>query len=347
MKTPPSLRGHRFYEGRTFGSEAEFNPLTEVLNEGFDVLSTYGQDRHIFSRPLGEDAENVLNSVVHADRTYADYGWRHVVRNEFLPLALKRAPGAGAWLPNYQSHLFGSGMISARMTEWYAQHGVPHPLLFSGVTMMTAHLLNEAVENDGRRAWNEDATTDLLVFDLGGIALWNNDWMQRTFSGRVRLTNWASQPSYNPVTRTMENTGQYFSLRAPMPGATSWRIAYVFGMSGGVGLAREFSDGNTLSMVGGVEAVQNPITDARTGAKGATLKPETGIYYDRDGSLLWSLKIGSPSGAVSWITMNAYPGLFRVGSVAPGLWLQLPKDGGVRFGVVSRWGVGVGAGSAR
>ena len=83
--------------------------------------------------------------------------------------------------------------------------------------MMSAHFLNEAVENNGWRAYNEDATTDLLFFDLGGILLWRNQHLQRAFSGRFQLSNWTGQPSWNPVSRTIENTGQYFVLRGPIP----------------------------------------------------------------------------------------------------------------------------------
>src|SRR4051812_37991902 len=37
----------RFYTGKEYGSESVFNPLTHVLNEGFDVLSISSADRHI------------------------------------------------------------------------------------------------------------------------------------------------------------------------------------------------------------------------------------------------------------------------------------------------------------
>src|SRR5581483_7875553 len=71
---------HRFYTGKTYGTEAEFNPVTEVLNEGFDVLGTRGQDRHIFRRDLGGDARNVLSSALNPIHTFSSYGWRYVLR---------------------------------------------------------------------------------------------------------------------------------------------------------------------------------------------------------------------------------------------------------------------------
>src|ERR1043166_3764037 len=48
---PAKHGGRRFYTGKSYGTESEFNPLTEFLNEGFDVLSSRGQNRRVFDRP--------------------------------------------------------------------------------------------------------------------------------------------------------------------------------------------------------------------------------------------------------------------------------------------------------
>lgn len=336
---------YRFYTGKAYGSESMFNPLTEILNEGFDVLALRGQNRHIFARGLGPDAVNVWHSLIHADATYRNYGWS-VLRNEFLPISSQRQAGGGSWLPNYQSHLLGSGMVSRRMTEWFELHAVPHPALWSGATMMAAHFANETVENNGWRTWNEDATTDLLVFDLGGILIWHNTYVQRAFSGRFQLTNWTGQPSFNPVDRTLENTGQLFVLRGPIPRTSDWRWFYLFGMSGAGGVSRAIGGGNAISVGLGLDAVENPITDSTRMTKGATLKPKGAIYLDRNGSLLASASVGSPRGMSSWLTANVFPGVVRVGRFSPGLWMQLPRAGGIRAGVISSWGVGLGGGSS-
>jgi hypothetical protein len=348
---PPKV--YRFYTGKTYGSEAAFNPLTEVLNEGYDVLGMRGQNRQIFRRGFEVDARNVLRSVAHFPQTYSNYGWR-VVRNEFLPITSTRVPGGGSWLPNYEAHLLGSGMVSRKMTEWYDMHGFDHPAIFAGATMMTAHFLNEVVENNGFSRLNEDATTDLLFFDLGGIALWQTDFMQRAFSGSFQLTNWPGQPSWNPASATLENSGQSFVIRGPIPKMESWRWFYLFGLTGSGGITRVLRGGNALSVGFGLDAVDNPVVDSLTGAKGATLRPKGAIYYDRNGSLLWSLTIGSPNGLRSWLAANVYPGFLGFAGVKPGLWVQLPRrdplaehDGKLRLGIVSSWGVGLGAGARR
>ncbi|MEO7083139.1 MAG: hypothetical protein ABI085_02405 [Gemmatimonadaceae bacterium] len=40
--------------------------------------------------------------------------------------------------------------------------------------------------------------------------------------------------------------------------------------------------------------------------------------------------------------MNIYPGVVGSGLWSPGLWIQAVRGGGVRYGIVSRYGVGLG-----
>jgi hypothetical protein len=139
------------------------------------------------------------------------------------------------------------------------------------------------VENNGFRRLNEDCTTDLLIFDPGGMLLWQNDWIDRQFSGRLRLVNWPLQPSINPKYGTMENAGQNFVLRGPIPFSGNWRWFYLFGLSGVGGVTRVFTGGNALSVGFGADAIENPVVDTLLGQKGATLRPKGAIYYDRNG----------------------------------------------------------------
>jgi hypothetical protein len=348
---------YRFYTGKTYGSDAAFNPISEVFNEGFDVLGLFGQNKHIFNRGFEGDLHNIWRSVYHFDQTYRNYGWK-VVKNEFLPITSTRVPGGGSWLPNYEAHIFGSGMVSRKMTEWYDMHGYPYPVILGALTMYAAHFTNETVENNGFRRLNEDATTDLLFFDLGGILLWQDDLMQRAFSGRIRLVNWPLQPSYNPRSETLENAGQNFVLRGPLPFGPSWRWFYLFGLSGAGGVTRVLHDGHAVSVGFGVDAIENPVVDTLLGAKGATLRPKGAIYYDRNGSLLWSVAIGAANGLRSPVSANIYPGWLQIAGLKPGLWIQVPRkpkagdpegvhDGAIRVGIVSSWGVGLAAGAKR
>jgi hypothetical protein len=336
----------RFYFNTPIGSESEFNPATEILNEGFDVLRTNSQDRHVFTRNYTIGAKNVWRSVTHADATYRFYGYGRALRNEWLPLTTSNDNGGGAWVPNYEYHFLGGGMISVRMTEWFQQHDVPHPELMSFATLMTSHYINEIVENASSTLPNEDATTDLLLFDLGGIALWHIDAVQRLFSGPLQLTNWPGQPSVDIPSGTLENARQQFILRAPLPWTRDWKLFYDFGLSTLLGASRQFANGDAVSAGAGLDAIDNPVVDPRTGAKGATLRFKGGIFYDRRGSLLWSALAGSRTD-VAIADVNVYPGLLHIGRLSPGVWLQVPRAGGLRVGIATSWGIGIGHGPER
>jgi hypothetical protein len=230
-------------------------------------------------------------------------------------------------------------MISARMTEWYAWHGASHPALLSGVTMMSAHLLNEMIENGDSRLPNEDAVTDLYVFDVGGILLFRSARVQRLFSDRLELTNWPGQPSFDFARRTIENAGQQYVLRVPLPRTRRARLFYAFGVStlGGVSIGRR--GGTSVSIAAGADAVDNPVIDPATGRRTVVLRPNAGVFVDRGGSLLVSLVRTSQSDAL--LAANVYPGVVRVGGVSPGLFAQALRGGGVRLGLAAPLGVGI------
>lgn len=331
----------RYYARRDFGSEAQFNPLTQIVNEGYDILRTRFEDRHVFSRDYATGVRNVARSLWHFDRTYRFYGVANAARNEWLPVTTPRSAGGGAWVPNYEYHLLGAGMISVRMEEWFEQHDMPHPALLSAATLMASHVLNEVVENGAQRSLNEDAVTDLMIFDPAGLLLWRLDAVQRFFSGPVQMTNWPGQPSIDVVHHTLENAGQQYILRAPIPFVRDWSVFYDFGMSTLLGLSRRGAQGSAWSGGLGLDAVDNPVVDDRTGAKTATLAFKGGLFYDRDGSLLFSILAGSRRG-VARLTINFYPGMLNVAGTHPGFWFQIPDHGAARFGIATRLGIGLG-----
>lgn len=328
----------RFYANRPFGSEAEFNPFSILINEGYDQLRT-STERPLFSQPYGIGAETVLRSLVHADRVLRNFGYRNWLRDEVFPLSLKSG-GGGQWYPNYQLHLWGSGMTYARLIEWFEQHGAEqHPRLAAGATAMAFHFLNEVIENGGSRVDNEDALTDLLVFDTGSIILWNQDWITRVFSGSVEMTDWPGQASFGLPGKTIENAYSMVMLRVPLPRTADWKLLTTAGNAFLLGVSRRASGDYWISASGGFDPSDNPIIDPATGKKSVTLEANAGVFLDRDGSLLVSFitKGGSNNGP----TLNVYPGVLRVGSASPGLWAQQIRGGGFRFGIVSRWGVGL------
>lgn len=329
---------HRFYDSRAYGSEAEFNPLSILVNEGLDQLRT-SSHRGLLTFPYRQSAVVVLHSLANPERVLRHYGYRAWLRNEVFPLTTK-AQGGGQWYPNYQLHLFGSGMTYARLAEWYEQHGyTAHPRILAGVTAFAFHFLNEMIETGPTFRDDEDSLTDLMIFDPASIILWNQGWVLHRFGGRLEMTDWQGQASVGEPGTTIENAYSMVMLRAPLPRTDDWKVMTTAGNAFLLGVSRRVGAEYWLTASGGFDPADNPVIDTRTGAKTATLLPDVGLFVDRNSSLLVSFisKGGSNNGA----TLNVYPGVLRMGRVSPGLWVQGIRGGGLRFGVESRIGLGL------
>lgn len=341
--TPPATRDtvRWFYHGLEDGSESQFNPLTQVLNEGFDMLRQENRNRRLATLPYRQAARNVLGSMIHADSAIRNYGMWNALRNEVLPISFN--PNDAQWMPNYTVHLIGSGMVSQRMTEWYQAHDVPHPLVMSALTMYTAHFINEAVEDGGRlnRPANVDPIADLYIFDLAGILLYRTDRFRRLFHNDVvELTSWGGQPTISSPEGTLENTTQEFVLRTALPRTEMWRGFIGFGVSTVAGLSYGDRTGTSISIAGGADAVKSPIIDTLTDKRTVLMKPYGGIFIDRNNSLLFSAMLRDSKEVIA--IANLYPGAIRVKGFTTGLWVQALRGGGWRFGIVPTWGLGVG-----
>jgi hypothetical protein len=333
----PSTPG-RFYVPRDYGSDAQFNPVSVILNHGFDQLRT--SRRHdITAYPFGASIGAVTRSVLRPDRSLRHYGYSTWLTHELLPLSLKRS-GGGQWYPNYTLHLFANGVTYVRLEDWFAAHGVEdHARLAAGVSSFAFHLLGEAVENGPTADRGVDALTDLLVFDPASILLWNQSWMRRWFSGRLEARDWYGQLSVGIPGKTVENAYSMVVVRAPIPGTSNWRMLVSHGYVFLVGFSRRTVGDDWLSVGAGADAPVTPVIDSTTGRKTALLEANTGVFYDRNGSLLASLV--TRGGSDNGLTLNVYPGVLRFGPVRPSFWLQQNRGGGVRFGLSSKLGIGV------
>jgi hypothetical protein len=328
----------RFYHGFPYGSEAGFNPLSIVIDEGFDQIRTSPR-RNIADFPYGDSFAAVVRSVVRPDRPIRRYGFGNWIRDEVLPLSTRGA-GGGQWYPNYTLHLFGSGVTYVRMADWYALHGAAaHPRLAAGITVFAYHFLNELNENGPHADDGVDALTDLLVFDPASVLLWNMDWTQRLFSERLTVSTWQGQPSWSVPGHTIENAFSMVMLRAPVPRTRDWGLLLTQGNAFLAGVSRRVGDSSWVTIGAGADAPANPVIDTVTGKKTAVLQRNMGVFVDRNGSLLASFiaRGGSDIGA----TINVYPGVLGVGRVHPGLWVQQNRGGGMRFGIVGRVGLGI------
>jgi hypothetical protein len=332
-----------FYKGARPGTDLAFNPVSVVLNEGFDILQV-GSDRHVLQRNYSSGARAVVRSLGAPISTIRAYGTADWLRDEVLPLSSNDGGGA-AWFPNYLLHFIGSGMVSARLREWYEAHGVAHPQRWSVLTMYTAHLLNEVNELTGFDGRSEDTITDLLLFDALGQVAFSSSRVQRAFSNRhFRLGSWPLQPVLTLPGQTLENVGQYFVFKWQPVTDSRWGVLYTTGMNGVLGVSYLRTDGVTVSMAAGSRSDSLVVVNPTTNAKIARLQRDAALYVDRDNSLLLSVRYQHREEAD--LSINLYPGVLRIGAWSPGLWAQHRLAGGLQFGIAGRWtpGIGVSAG---
>jgi hypothetical protein len=300
-KQPAATAPGRFYRGLAYGSEAQFNPLTELLNEGFDMFRSDNRNRRLGDFPFERASTNVLRSLVHADSALRAYGWKNTLTDELLPLSWGTS-GGPQWLANYTCHFLGSGMVSARMVEWYQARGASHPVALSAISMFAAHFTNEIVEDAGadRRDHPLDAVVDLYLFDVAGFLAFRHEGMQRLFGERLELTNWQGQAtltaSENRIGNTrLENTGQEFVLRFGLPRTDRVRGMVAWGPYSMGGISIGSREGTSVSLAGGGDIKSR--TDELTGDRSHAVQPYGGVFVDRRGSLLGSVVVkNSPRG---------------------------------------------------
>jgi hypothetical protein len=331
-----------FYHGRTFGSEATVNPVSLLLNSGFGILQYTNRSRDLWDVHYATGWKNVTYNLRHPFRAIEAYGWSTFLGNEFYPSDLSKK-NAQYW-PNYQNHLIGGGMNYVEMAEWYRYHGVGSPKLLAMATMAVDHLLNEVVENNAFVGNNVDPLADLYFFDPMGIVLFSIDGVPRFFAETLNLSDWPSQPTFNPTARTIENHGVNYSIKWRLPFSDRVSLFYYWGLTGLVGASYRTNGADNLSVGAGLRAKELVESgDQSNGRKlTADLTWNVGVFFDRENSLLASMIVSGISDYT--VHVNVYPGVITVGRFSPGLFCAVGRDGRVISGIsVASFPVGLAA----
>lgn len=342
---PPSARpgpdGPYFYRGWDFGSQRTFNPITMLLNTGFDSFQFPNEDIHVFSYDYGTSAKEVGEALAHPIRTGGKRGWPSFLRDEIFPLRFTTRDAA--WVPNYALHLVGLGMDYAQLDEYYRAHGIPAAAPLAALTALSAGVLNEMMETDGGGAPAPPAmVSDLYVFNIGGVLLFSSRSVRRFFARRLLLADWSEMPTFM-TDGTLQDVGQYFVVKPALPGLERTRLFVRFGLAAMVGVSRIGSDGSAWSVgVGqtGVRHVIEPVTLAER----INLDWTAGIFYDRANSLLASL-VWARS-ARSRFKLDVYPGLLPGVGRDLGAWMALDEAWRLHIGIVAGFAGGLGVGHA-
>lgn len=321
-----------FYKGYDYGNQALFNPVYVIINGGFDMMQVGGR-RNLSDLQFGPGLKNVLKNLGDPFKVINHYGWHNFISDEVLPLSLNKN-NAQFW-PNYTLHLIGGGMEYAAAKEWYEYHNYPAPAILSAFTIMTYHMINEAVEMDSNKGESVDPIADIYIFDIAGILLFTSDNVKRFFAEDLNLADWSMQPSYSLTNNELHNMGQFFSIKWRIPFFERWYLFYYFGTNGVGGLSYKFDDGSALSFGAGAAASDLIRVNSKINKNSVKLVGNIGVFYDRNNSLLASLSLSFKTDY--WANLNIYPGIIKFDKFSPGLWLAYNEDKKMVLGITFNW----------
>jgi hypothetical protein len=330
----------RLYKSLPYGSQSVFSPLTVIANKGFDHLQANNANRDLRQFDFGamgvavDAARRPFDAIEHYP------GWSKWLRTEILPMGFNSEDAR--WAVNYSEHMIAGGLTYRKLAEWFDENGYPAPRVLSAITTFGSSVLNEAAEFQGQRVAASSTVADLFVFDLGGVILFNWDWPVRFFGGTLQASDWSTLASLTFPNGHLQNNGQYYIIKVPLP-KTESRLFARFGMGVQGGVSQPIGRDESLSFSLGVDTEVRHV-DPVTRDETISMAFSGGLYWDRNNSLLASLT-ASPTD--NRIVLNVFPGVLPGAATNLGVWTAYRKDGQVLFGLVHRRMLGMGLGYGR
>lgn len=328
-------RAYTFYRPDvTVGTEGQFGPLNVLMNLGFDVLRQPAYNDNPFERHYGTAFLNVWRNVTNPRWAIeGSGGLGHVVSNEVFPYRGLGESG-GQFAPNYSLHLLGEGMVSRKLGEWYAHRGVRFPYAAGIATTFLAQLMNELSENGDFVGPNADPVVDLLMFNVLGYVLFALAPVRHFFATHLRLNFWPDQPAIDLRSGRLVNVGENTAFKIALP----WTRARVFAYASNqamFGLSIPLDRRDTLSLGLGIAVVDLATVVHESGGRAVVIGREKnyefGAFWDREESLLASIRVGGTSNP--HLALNVYPGLVRFGSYSAGLFVVAGRYDGYSLGI--------------
>jgi len=321
-----------FYTGKDYGSEAVFNPISSIINGGFDIFQVQ-RNRDLRSVTFAAGFNNVMRNIKDPLTPVHNYGAWNFIKDQIIPFSIDKND-AQYW-PNYTLHLIGGGRTYAAMTEWYEYHNVPVPVVFSLLTISAYHIINETVENESYEGDNVDPIADIYLFDIGGVVLFSFDGVKKFFAEDLNLSDWSLQPCFSIRNRELHNVGQYFSIKWKIPFLEKWHLFYYFGTNGVGGLSYRYDSGYALSAGIGFSGTELFTIDEKTNKKGLNLDLNAGVFYDKDNSLLASFVYTRKSDYK--LNLNIYPGVIKFSAFSPGFFIAYGMHKQIIWGITAAW----------
>jgi hypothetical protein len=321
-----------FYRDYSYGSESLYNPISLLVNGGFDTFQMFDRQPTWQNMYWDRAATNVWRCIASPMPIINSFGWNRFVNQELFPTHLD--VNESQYVPNYMLHLVGGGMEYRKITEWYSAHSFPAPAFCGMVTAMSFEYLNEVAENGPDYYPNEDCIPDLLIFQPLGILLFSINDVADFFSTTLSLNDWSNPVAVSFAPFAVRNAGQCFVLKLPLNKSHSVSAFSVFGSFGMVGLSLKMNEEDAVSFGGGLTSTGRVDLPPEHGVHSNTIVmgPMAGIYYDRNNSLLASVTYSAA--ANNMLRIHVFPGLLSSGVFSPGMFLSFSNVGAATMGIV-------------
>jgi hypothetical protein len=320
-----------FFHPYTYGSDALYNPVSLLASGGFDSFQILERQPTWNNVYWDVAATNVWRSITSPLPIISDFGWNRFLRQEVFPMSLNM--DEAQWAPNFALHTLGGGMEYRKISEWYDYHDVPLPYAFGITTCIAYEFLNEVVENGPVTSPNQDCLSDMLIFQPLGFLLFSFDGIAEFCSSTLNMNDWSEPMGVSFAPFAIRNAGQSFVAKIALNHAHTTSVFFHFGEFAIVGLSLKTNNEDAISFGAGMASTGIKDLPVQNGVNSNTVTagPMAGIYYDRNNSLLASLKYCDNQN--TRFRLNVYPGLFSTSTFSPGFFLTVAHDGTTTAGL--------------
>jgi hypothetical protein len=333
----PAAPESLFFHDQDYGSESQFNPATVLVSCGFVITGNHSYETRLSHIDFRNGASNLFDNLADPFGVIERGGLGAFVAHEVFPYRGLESK-YGQSVPNYLLHVAGEGMLMRKLEDWYALRALPAPRLWALGTLLSAQLLNEAVENGSYRGGNWDPIADVYLFNTLGYLLFSIDGVARFFAGPVQLSFWPGQAVIDVTDTRLLNVNESFAFHISLGSWTRWRGFFYTGISGLFGVsipvdARDtFSVGFGPQMLAADSLYSNGV---RITVPRVPMDVAVGLFWDRERSLMASAQVGGPER--KYVTLNLYPGWLRVDGVGVGGYVLLNDRDGLAAGVTVQY----------
>ncbi len=309
-----------FYHETSYGSEFGHNPFSSFIHYSIDTLQV---SKSFDTEDLWDRAGEVIENLKDPGQAMlVEGGVDTFVHYQIFPTRIDRLEKSKDALPNYFLHLLGGGMLYRKDSEWFDRGGYRFPKAYSAILAMTAEFIQEVFEK--KSTPSDDEVADFFIFRPLGILLFSSDVVAEYSAKELRLDAWPSQLMYGINSSNVRNIGLNFHMRPKFLSYGDTGFFLFFGMNTLMGASHSINDTDSFSW-----GLGSAVEEVRRGK--LVTRSSAGLFYDRNGSLLWSLLINGTEGLA--VRANIYPGATRLLGEKTGLFIGVEDNGDFLVGV--------------